>query len=243
MLGRQDSGQGLAEALGQACVWDQRGRGHGPQIGPDQDDGDIVWTTVIIGQLHQPPGSLLRAGVAGGGFDLDQVDRLPQPIAAQQDLVARAQGGVDDVYDNIGTGAKRSGQDVALRMLVCLLWGQDAFLKLLGHPGVVAGQDPYMLWGKEVCPAVAYVGNGQGLAVENCSHYGSTHLLVARLLGQAIDLGVGHADGPAQGARHVARRLAVVLFHHTAGYQLAGRFPRFVAPNAVGDQAQHTLRA
>ena len=88
----------------------------------DHDDGDVVATTLVVGQPDEFLGRFLRAGQpAENRMDLVVVQFVEEPVAAQQEAVTGPGLDRPTVHDEFGVDAEGSGEHVSARVVFGLL--------------------------------------------------------------------------------------------------------------------------
>ena len=104
--------------------------------------------------------------------------------------------------------AQGAHQQAAIRMVLGLLGGQDAFLNLHGDPGVIAGDLPGPSATNQVAPAVAHVPHRQAAALDHhhddgAAHAGARVISLGVLVDGDVRFGDGVLDGRCVGDVHL----------------------------------------
>ena len=224
---------------------DRQRRGHGwlavallADLDVDDDHGDVVGATVLVGHLDQPVGRLL--GVVHRLEDLRHFVRahlVGQAVGAEQEPVPGAQLQLPHVGLHLGGDPEGAGQDVPLGVDGGLRLGHLAVAHPLLGQAVVVGHLDHLPLGEHVRPRVADVGQRQhvvavGTADQRHRGQGGAHapqvqVRLALLPNGGVRLGEGVTQSV--GGRLALEGLLERLDRHTCRHLAAD-----VAAHAVG---------
>ena len=133
----------------------------------------------LSGLVDQRSHSLIRRARPQGGFDLGCVDKIREPVRAQQDLIARAQshplvsqrgkilvvGGETQAQIRFGQGAASEvpEKDMGMRVVGDLLRRDHGCVQRFLNPGVIGGDLVQAVLAQQVCATVPNPGSIQAV--------------------------------------------------------------------------------
>src|SRR6266511_473767 len=218
----------------------------------DDDDGDVVVTAAVVRERDEATGGEVERALLDDAQDLRVVDEVREPVAADDERVARIELEPHEIDHHLLLEADRARDDVLEPAVLRLVGADRPGLELLVDERVVLGDLVDAPLPQEVAAAVADVRDERGRGVHEDRRDRRAHPGELRLaLRGPVDDGAGLLDRLPQKVRHPrvvgaarAEALRLVLARVRDGVpdgldrEPRGGAATRVAAHAVGDDEE-----